>query len=206
MIASNSDMVILEACKALCDITTLVGASLEGAYIQLQVMIGLPRPIVKYAALKLLNKIASLNSQLVSQSVTDLDTLMTHANKSVASMAIAVLLKICKEKEVDALLQSVTQYLPDAGDDFRIDTIRAVKHLIAKYPTMHKTLVEFLKKGLRLYSNADFKGEIIDSVVYIIQKAPASRDDALFVLADLIEDCQHDFLISKVSSHDLGRV
>ncbi len=198
LIASNNDMVILEVTKAICDLRTPLRVPLEGVHTQVQIMLSSPRPIVKYAGLKIMNKIATLNPQLASLAIIELEGLMTHLNKSVASMAIAVLLKICKEKEVDSLLQSICQYLPDAGDDFRIDTIRAVKHLIKMYPGTYKTLVEFLKRGLRLYANADFKREIIDSVLYMIRVAPASRDDALFVLADLIEDCQQDNLISKV--------
>jgi len=195
---SNEDMVIIEAAKAICEFAPSITGYMENAYSILQTLIGSPKSIVKYAALKIINKIAYLHPQLASQCVPELENLVTHINKSVASMAISVFLKVCKEKEVDALLQTICQYLPETGDEFRVDAIRAVKHLAKRYPASYRTLIDFLKKCLRLYSNAEFKKEIIESVIYIIQMAPESREDALTVVVDLIEDCQYDSLISRV--------
>ncbi len=198
--ATSKDMVIIEAATAVCDLASQFPAYLENAYSLLQAMIGSTKSIVKYSALKLIKRIASLNLSLAAQSVVELEALVTHANKSVASMAISINLKICKEKEVDPLLATIYQYLPETGDDFRVDTIRSLKQLVKRYPSTARVLIDFLKKCLRLYSNADFKKEIIESVLYIIQTVPQSREEALSVIADLIEDCQYDALISRVSS------
>ncbi len=195
---SSKEMVIIEAAKAVCDLAPQFPAYLENAYTLLQAMVGSSKSIVKYSALKIIKKIASINLALASQCAGDLEKLVSYANKSVASMAISINLKICKEKEVDPLLATICQYLPETGDEFRVDAIQSVKHLVKRYPGTHRVLVDFLKKCLRLYSNVEFKKEIIESVLYIIQTVPQSREDALSVIADLIEDCQYDSLISRV--------
>jgi len=195
--AVNSDMVIIEACKAICEVASTSLPHLENAYGLLQTMIGSSKSIVKYSALKILKRIAPLQLALVSQCAPDLEKLVTHANKSVASMAISILLKICKEKEIEPLLATICQYLPEMADEFRVDAIQSVKHLVNRYPSMYKLLVIFLKKCLRIYSNIDFKREIIDTVTHMMQVAPASREEALGVIVDLVEDCPFENLISK---------
>ena len=196
--SGSSDMVIVEASKAMCELTSQIGTGyLETAYSLLQTMLSSSKSIVKYAALKLINKITYLHPQLAAQCVAELEGLVSHVNKSVASMAISVLLKICKEDEVDSLLQMICQFLPETGDEFRVDAIRAIKHLVKRYPSTYKTLVEFLKKCLRFHSTIEFKREIIETVVYIIQIAPQSRDESLSVIVSLIEDCQYESLICK---------
>ena len=195
--STHPDMVIIEACKAICEVSSGSLKSLEEVYSLLYTMIGSAKPIVKYSALKILKKIAPLQLTLVSQCAPELEKLVTYANKSVASMAISILLKICKEREIDPLLAMICQYLPETADEFRVDAIQSVKLLIKRYPNMYRLLSIFLRKCLRMYSNMEFKREIIDSALYMMQTQPLSREESLNVIVDLIEDCPFDSLISK---------
>lgn len=195
--AVNSDMVIIEASKAICEISPNSLTHLESVYNLLQSMISSSKSLVKYSALRILKKIAPTQLQLVSQCAPELEKLVTYANKSVASMAISILLKIAKEKDVDGLLNTISQYLPEMADEFRVDAIQSVKHLIKRYPAIHKLLISFLRKCLRLQSSLEFKKEIIESVVYIIQTVKTSREEALYAIVDLIEDCQYESLINR---------
>ena len=199
-------MVIIEACKAICDVPHIDPKYLENVYGLLQALLASTKSITKYSALKILRKIAPMHLQLVAQCSVELERLVTYANKSVAAMAISILLKICKEKDVDILLCTICQYLPETGEEFRVDAIQSVKHVIKRFPGTYKLLVLFLKKCLRFYSNIEFKREIIESVLYMIQTAPQSREEALSVLVDLIEDCPYDTLISRVFCSDITRV
>jgi len=54
---------------------------------------------------------------------SDLETLITDPNRSVASMAISTLLKTCNEDSVSKLLKQISAYLPDLGLEFKIETI-----------------------------------------------------------------------------------
>jgi len=195
--AANSDMVIIEASKAICEVAPNSLTHLESVYNLLQSMIAAPKSLVKYSALRILKRIAPTQLQLVSQCAPELEKLVTYANKSVASMAISILLKIAKEKDVDELLSTISQYLPEMADEFRVDAIQSVKHLIKRYPGIYKLLISFLRKCLRLQSSLEFKREIIESVVYIIQIVSTSREEALNAIVDLIEDCQYESLISR---------
>lgn len=195
--SANSDMVVIEASKAICEVAPNSLTHLEDVYNILQSMISAPKSIVKYSALRIMKRFASTQLQLVAQCAPELEKLVTYANKSVASMAISILLKVAKEKEVDGLLSTISQYLPEMADEFRVDAIQSVKHLIKRYPGIYKLLISFLRKCLRLQSSLEFKKEIIESVVYIIQTVSASREEALYAIVDLIEDCPFESLISK---------
>ena len=160
--SNNKEMVIIEASKALTELSSIGIDYSTNIFGSLQNLLGKSKFIMKYAALKMINKIAYFKPDLVSNCKTDLETLVTHINKSVASMAISILLKICKEIEIEPLLARICTYLPDIGDEFRVDAIRSVKLLAKRCPNSCKYLVTFLKKCLRMYSNADFKREIIE--------------------------------------------
>ena len=58
------------------------------------------KPVNKYAALRVMNKIAGHQPKLVGICQTELESLITDTNRSVASLAISTLLKTCNEESV----------------------------------------------------------------------------------------------------------
>jgi coatomer protein complex subunit gamma len=81
------------------------------------------KPVNKYAALKVMNRIASAQPSLVGICQTELENLITDMNRSVASLAISTLLKTCNQDSVQKLLKQIAGYLPDLGIDFKIEII-----------------------------------------------------------------------------------
>jgi coatomer protein complex subunit gamma len=77
----------------------------------------------KYAALRVMNKISSQQPKLVGICQAELESLITDSNRSVASLAISTLLKMCNEDSVQKLLKQISAYLPDLGIDFKIEII-----------------------------------------------------------------------------------
>lgn len=73
--------------------------------------------------MRVINKIAGKQPRLVSMCQSELDTLITDPNRSVASLAISTLLKTCNEDQVGKLLKQINGYLPDLGLEFKIETI-----------------------------------------------------------------------------------
>jgi len=71
----------------------------------------------------MINRMSSKQPRLVSFCQSDLETLITDPNRSVASMAISTLLKTCNEDSVSKLLKQISAYLPDLGLEFKIETI-----------------------------------------------------------------------------------
>ena len=59
----------------------------------------------KFAALKQINRVAAKQPRLIALCMSELETLITDPNRSVASLAISTLLKTCKEEQVEKLLK-----------------------------------------------------------------------------------------------------
>jgi len=72
-----------------------------------------------------MNRIASMQPNLVCICQTELENLITDMNRSVASLAILTLLKICNEDSVQKLLKQISHYLPDLGLNFKNETIQS---------------------------------------------------------------------------------
>ncbi len=131
-------MVLLEAAKSVCEISLVLGNSVDSALAVLQMLLGSSKSVVKYAALKVLNSVAAEKPSVVLLCSSELENMINHPNRSVASLAISALLKTCKAHHIHGLLQTIIQYLPDSGEEFRVDIIRAVKQLARRYPEQYK--------------------------------------------------------------------
>lgn len=76
--------------------------------------------------------------------MSELETLITDPNRSVASLAISTLLKTCKEEQVEKLLKQISCYLPDLGIEFKIETIQSTAQLYHRLPNKAGQLLKFL--------------------------------------------------------------
>ena len=87
--------------------------------------------INKFVALKLINKLISnpIRRSLIS-STTDIEGLIHDHNKSLSSLAVSILLKICKEENIEKLLNQIYEYLSEMSDEFKIDVLRSVRALV----------------------------------------------------------------------------
>jgi len=61
----------------------------------LQLFLGSPKPTMRYAAAKTLSRIAMVHPTSVTSCNMDLETLITDSNRSIATLAITTLLKVC---------------------------------------------------------------------------------------------------------------
>ena len=92
------------------------------------------KPVYKFAALRVINKVSAKQPRLVSLCQSELETLITDPNRSVASLAISTLLKTCNEDQVQKLLKQISAYLPDLGIEFKIETIQSMSQLYIRIP------------------------------------------------------------------------
>ena len=92
-----------EAAKTLCELHEVYGSVID-VEPPFQVLTTLAsqssKPVNKYAALRVMNKIATSQPKLVGICQTELENLITDMNRSVASLAISTLLKTCNEDSV----------------------------------------------------------------------------------------------------------
>jgi len=153
------------------------------------------KPVYKFAALRVINRIASKQPRLVSLCQSELDTLITDPNRSVASMAISTLLKTCNEDQVHKLLKQISAYLPDLGIEFKIETIQSTALLYHRIPQKAGVLLKFLTDCLKDDPNIQFRESVVDTIMEI---CPSQREQALMILAEHIEDCEHAHIQTKI--------
>jgi coatomer protein complex subunit gamma len=134
---SNDDAVQFEAAKTMCELFEIFGpvVSIETSFsVLVNQATNSQKPVNKYAALRVMNRIASKQPALVGNCQTELENLITDMNRSVASLAISTLLKTCNEDSVQKLLKQISHYLPDLGLDFKIETIQSTALLYHRLP------------------------------------------------------------------------
>lgn len=99
----EEESVQFEAAKTLCELHEVYGSVIE-IEPPFQVLTSLAsqsqKPVNKYAALRVMNKIAGSQPKLVGICQAELEALITDLNRSVASLAISTLLKTCNEDSV----------------------------------------------------------------------------------------------------------
>ena len=61
----------------------------------LQLFLSSPRPTLRFAAVRTLNKVAMTQPMSVTTCNLDLENLITDVNRSIATLAITTLLKVC---------------------------------------------------------------------------------------------------------------
>lgn len=122
----EEDAVQFEAAKTLCELFEVFGPVVN-VEVSFQVLVQLAttssKPVNKYAALRVMNRIATKQPSLVALCQSELENLITDMNRAVASLAISTLLKTCNEDSVQKLLKQIGHYLPDLGLDFKVETI-----------------------------------------------------------------------------------
>ncbi|KAJ2793104.1 coatomer subunit gamma, partial [Coemansia guatemalensis] len=96
-IRHRSDMVSLEAARAMCQLRDVTGKQLTSAVSALQVFLSSPRPTVRFAAMRTLSTLARTHAEAVQPCNVDMEGLITDANRSVATLAITTLLKTGNE-------------------------------------------------------------------------------------------------------------
>eukprot|EP00828_Plagiopyla_frontata_P025127 TRINITY_DN320_c0_g1_i2.p1 TRINITY_DN320_c0_g1~~TRINITY_DN320_c0_g1_i2.p1 ORF type:complete len:620 (+),score=92.92 TRINITY_DN320_c0_g1_i2:335-2194(+) len=145
----------------------------------------------KFASLKILNKLISnpIRSTLFNN-LTEIEALVSDNNRSLSSLAISILLKVCKDTNIQKLINNIYDQIPDIADEFKIDIIRAVKILIKKAPQQYEIIAQFLFNCItKIDTNAEFKRYCIESFELISAEIPESRPLVLQNYIEIIEDC-----------------
>eukprot|EP01095_Lingulamoeba_sp_RSL-Kostka_P009530 TRINITY_DN3317_c0_g2_i2.p1 TRINITY_DN3317_c0_g2~~TRINITY_DN3317_c0_g2_i2.p1 ORF type:complete len:776 (+),score=285.83 TRINITY_DN3317_c0_g2_i2:264-2330(+) len=198
----NSTMVILEAAKALCDLPNQTSKSLIPAISALQSLICVPRNVVKFAAIRTLNKIGMKHPVAVSVCNSEMENLIG-GNRSIATLAITTLLKTGNESSVDSLMKQISSFMGEISDDFKITVVEAIKSLCIKFPKKQHSLLGFLSQSLKKEGGVSFKTAIVNAIFVIINKIPQAKDNALGLLCEFIEDCEFTSLCSNII-YELG--
>ncbi len=120
-------MVIFEAARAICSLRDVSVRELTPAITVLQLFLSSSKPVLRFAAVRTLNKVAMTHPMAVANCNIDMESLISDQNRSIATLAITTLLKTGNESSVDKLLKQIGSFMSDIADDFKIVVVQ-VRH------------------------------------------------------------------------------
>jgi len=201
----KSEMVIYEAAKAICNLPGVEKNDISPAITVLQLFLSSSKPSLRFAAMRTLSEIAVQHPISVAKCNDDMETLVSDANRSIATLAITTLLKTGTESSIERLMKQISAFMTEIGDEFKIVVVKAIRELCIKYPKKHRVMVGFLASFLREEGGYDFKRAIVDAIVELMGLIPDTKETSLFQLCEFIEDCEFTELIVQIM-HVIGTV
>ncbi|KAG0500731.1 hypothetical protein HPP92_000803 [Vanilla planifolia] len=199
----KADMVIIEAARAITELNGVTSRELTPAITVLQLFLSSSKPVLRFAAIRTLNKVAMTHPLAVTNCNIDMESLISDQNRSIATLAITTLLKTGNESSVDRLMKQISNFMSDIADEFKIVVVEAIRSLCLKFPLKHRALMNFLSNILREEGGFEYKKAIIDSIVILIRDIPEAKETGLFHLCEFIEDCEFTYLSTQIL-HFLG--
>ncbi|KAG8259778.1 hypothetical protein J6590_004905 [Homalodisca vitripennis] len=120
----KSETVIYEAAHAIVNLKQTTQRELAPAVSVLQLFCSSPKPTLRFAAVRTLNKVAMSHPAAVTACNLDLENLITDSNRSIATLAITTLLKTGAESSVDRLMKQIASFVSEISDEFKIVVIQ----------------------------------------------------------------------------------
>jgi len=200
----KTEMVMYEAASAIVSLRCTTGKELASAVGVLQLLCSSPKPSLRYAAVKTLNKISITQPGAVAACNLDLENLITDQNRSIATLAITTLLKTGNESSVDRLMKQISTFMSEISDEFKIVVVDAIRSLCLKFPRKHTVMMSFLASMLREDGGFEYKQSIVNTIISIIEENPEAKEAGLSHLCEFIEDCDFLQLATRIL-HLLGR-
>uniref|UniRef100_A0A0P4WGI3 Coatomer subunit gamma n=1 Tax=Scylla olivacea TaxID=85551 RepID=A0A0P4WGI3_SCYOL len=204
MLRHKAEMVTYEAANAIVTLKRSSARDLPPAISVLQLFLSSPKPTLRFAAVRTLSKVAMTHPNAVTACNLDLENLIQDVNRSIATLAITTLLKTGSEGSVDRLMKSISSFLNDISDEFKIVVVEALRSLALKYPRKQAVLMGQLADMLRSEGGLPYKEAIASTIITIIEDNPEAKEKGLDHLCEFIEDCEHTTLAVRII-HLLGR-
>lgn len=204
MLRHKAEMVTYEAANAIVSLKRSSARDLPPAISVLQLFLSSPKPTLRFAAVRTLSKVAMTHPNAVTACNLDLENLIQDVNRSIATLAITTLLKTGSEGSVDRLMKSISSFLNDISDEFKIVVVEALRSLALKYPRKQAVLMGQLADMLRNEGGLPYKEAIASTIITIIEDNPEAKEKGLDHLCEFIEDCEHTTLAVRII-HLLGR-
>ncbi|CEP19374.1 hypothetical protein [Parasitella parasitica] len=199
----KSDMVNLEAARAICEMKEASAKELFPAISVLQLFLSSPKPTLRFAAIRILNTLALSKPSAVSPCNLDIENLVSDQNRSIATFAITTLLKTGNEASVDRLMKQISNFMGEISDEFKVIVVEAIRSLCLKFPNKQAVMLTFLSGVLRDEGGYEFKKAVVEAIFDMVRHIPESKDAALSYLCEFIEDCEFTKLSVRVL-HMLG--
>ncbi|XP_066220333.1 coatomer subunit gamma-2 [Saccopteryx leptura] len=154
---NKHEMVIYEAASAIIHLPNCTARELAPAVSVLQLFCSSPKPALRYAAVRTLNKVAMKHPSAVTACNLDLENLITDSNRSIATLAITTLLKTGSESSVDRLMKQISSFVSEISDEFKGPEIfqsfpaRPLTTPALSDRSLQAVLMEVFRAGLSLF-------------------------------------------------------
>lgn len=191
-------MVMYEAARSICSLDNVNQAQVAPAIEVLHQFLGSNIPAQRFAAVRTLSEAVVRFPTLVAPCISDLEGLLNDSNRSIATLAITTLLKTGQESNVDRHMKSISGFMSEISDDFKIVIVDAIKALCFKFPHKHQTLMSFLLASLREEGGFKYKKAIVTSMLDIILSVKESKEYGLDLFCEFIEDCEFPELSIRI--------
>lgn len=184
----------------------LVSPELYAAAISaLQSLLSVPRVSTRFATLRILNRISMISPEKIAICNPELESLVNDSNRNISTYAITTLLKTGTAKNISSLIHTITRFIHDVSDDFKIIIVDAVRTLSLNFPQEWKAIVTFLIDVLKNSEGGfKYKNSIVEALIDIVSFVPQSKELALENLCDFIEDCEYNEILVRIL-HLLGK-
>ncbi|KAH3685414.1 hypothetical protein WICPIJ_003618 [Wickerhamomyces pijperi] len=187
----------LEAIKVIVALP-VTDEQFNAALQRLKFLIGSSKTVSRFAAVRILNRIALKSPERVMSLNSELESLITDPNRGIATYAITTLLKTGSSENIERLIKVISKFINDISDEFKIIIIEAIKTLSLKFPTNYQSMLTFLIEVLNDEGGFEFKNAIVEALFDMIHFVPQSRDLALENLCEFIEDCEFTELSVRI--------
>ncbi|ORY76634.1 coatomer gamma subunit Sec21 [Protomyces lactucae-debilis] len=194
----KSDMVNLEAAKAILTLPTLTSSEAQPALNTLQIFLTSPRFVTRFAAIRILNRFSQRMPQAMASLNVDIEPLVSDTNRNIATYAITTLLKTGSEESVERLMETIQGFMADISDEFKIIVISSIRALCLKFPSKQASTLTFLAEMLRDDGGYDFKKALVEAIFDLIKYVDDAKEEALAQLCEFIEDCEYHKLSARI--------
>lgn len=183
----RDDMVIFEAARAIINLPDAGPQELEPAISQLQLFLSSGKPVLRFAAIRSLSKIAMKHPDAVTRCNDDMEAMISDSNRSIATLAITTLLKTGREDSVERLLKQIESFMTEIGTSMKVVVIKAIRQLCLRYPRKSGVLLQFMHNCLRDEGEFAYKQALVNTILDLMDKLDGMKTAGLNALGEFIE-------------------
>mmetsp|Transcript_5677 Transcript_5677/g.8372 ORF Transcript_5677/g.8372 Transcript_5677/m.8372 type:complete len:888 (+) Transcript_5677:39-2702(+) len=194
-----SDIIIVEAAKALCSIPNLPSKHIEPAVTALKNVIinSSSEPVKRYAAIRILSSLAKSHEDLLASVAHIIRDLISSPNRHISTLATTTLLVCVDADNLDALLDRVASFITEIPDEYKLTVVEGLQKLSKKFPEKNGKLLSFLDKCLQ-EGGYSFRNAVVEAMMEIMKSDKSLLEDGLDYLVNFIEDCDYTKLLQRV--------
>ena len=194
----KSEMVVFEAVRAITNLRDASASHLGSVVSVLQLLLSSPKPSSRFAAMRVISKLAISFPDLVCSCNVDIESLISDENKSIATLAVTTLLTTGGEATVERLLKRIHSFMTEIQDEFKIMIIEAARITCMRCTHKYRTVLSFLSTHLREEGGFEYKRSIVHAIIQLFGAIPQAKELSLSYLSEFIEDCEYTNLSCEI--------